>query len=113
MSCFIIYVESVETNGMWIGIDDNIDQYLDDRELTLDKGAIMFLHADGITEAIKPSNSEDARSQKCEMFGDDNLIDIFKNSAERTIDEIKNIIINSLKSYEVIDDVTIVLIKRI
>lgn len=44
-------IERIETDGVWVGLLDDITPYLRDAELKLDTGDVMLLHTDGLTEA--------------------------------------------------------------
>ncbi|HRE89951.1 MAG TPA: SpoIIE family protein phosphatase [Myxococcota bacterium] len=44
-------VERIETDGVWVGLLDDITPFLRDAELTLNPGDVMLLHTDGLTEA--------------------------------------------------------------
>ncbi|WP_433936451.1 AAA family ATPase [Sorangium cellulosum] len=47
-------VELVETNGMWIGIEEDITALLQDDVIRLDVGDAVLLYTDGITESVAP-----------------------------------------------------------
>ena len=96
-------VESVETDGMWIGIVDEIGDMLEVHQLSLNPGDVMLLYTDGITEAT---------DEKKEMFSDTKLLKVFKEHGHLHPDEIKNGIIKSLQGYHCDDDVTMMVIKR-
>jgi serine phosphatase RsbU (regulator of sigma subunit) len=69
-------------------------------------GQIIFLSTDGIWEAF---------NQKGEMFGKERIYDIIRQNSSSSADEIINIMIESLKSFQqgaqIEDDITIVVIK--
>ncbi len=44
-------VERVETAGVWVGVLDDIQPFLEDSRLTLDSGDVLLLYTDGVTEA--------------------------------------------------------------
>ncbi len=44
-------VESIETDGVWLGIEDDIDGMMTDSSLKINNGDTMLLYTDGITEA--------------------------------------------------------------
>jgi serine phosphatase RsbU (regulator of sigma subunit) len=108
-------VEEVETNGMWIGILDDIDGMLADNQLQINPGDTFLLYTDGITEAKKNGSAEakDDPGDIEDMFGDDKLVDLFGELASGTTEEIRDGILKSLEGYTCPDDVTMVVVKRI
>ncbi|KPA17494.1 multi-sensor signal transduction multi-kinase [Candidatus Magnetomorum sp. HK-1] len=100
-------VEKIETKGMWIGIDDNIESMLEDEELFLNHGDVLLLYTDGITESWKDGENED------ELFGEKRLIDIFCKLGEHTTSEIKDGIFKALEEFKHDDDRTMLILRRI
>ncbi|MCP4134792.1 MAG: SpoIIE family protein phosphatase [bacterium] len=96
-------VESIETSGMWIGIEQDINGLLPVDSLTLDYGDIMVLYTDGVTEALDENE---------EMFSDEKLVQLLKENGTKTPFEIHWAIKDELEPYKKPDDVTIVIIKR-
>jgi serine phosphatase RsbU (regulator of sigma subunit) len=105
-------VDVIETNGFWIGIEDDIAKKVEDETFILNTGDVMLIFTDGITEAWKKGTTKNERNPDSDMFGEDNLIEIFKRNGERTVDEIKNSIVAALVDYQCNDDVTMVVIRR-
>lgn len=97
-------VELRETSGMWIGIFREIRDTLTVEDLSLNPGDIMLLYSDGITEAF---------DKKREMFSKKKLVQVFKNSAAFSTEEIKNNILKELDGYDHRDDVTLVVLRRL
>jgi len=95
-------VETVKSDGIWLS-PWKLNQKEDDLELKLDKGDVLLLYTDGITEA---EDSEGA------MFSYARLLNVFKKNGYRTTEEIKNSIMKELKDFKCNDDVTMVLLKR-
>jgi serine phosphatase RsbU (regulator of sigma subunit) len=96
-------VELVETQGMWIGIMDNIDGMIGVDQLTIESGDLMLLYTDGIVEAT----DSDGR-----MFSEERLVQELQSVAGQPPESIKNSILNSLKDYRCQDDVTLLILKR-
>lgn len=97
-------IEIIETNGIWIGISDNIEGLLEDQKITLDKDDSILLFTDGITEALDKSDN---------LFSNERLQNTFKKLGKKSADEIKDGILNELNDYECNDDVSLVVMKRI
>lgn len=104
-------VEIVETDGMWIGIMDELKD-IPDNEFEINPGDVVLLYTDGITEAWEHGSVRDIRNPDTQLFGDERLRSVFRNAAERPTDEIKNSIIVALDDYDCLDDVTMVIIRK-
>ncbi len=96
-------VDTIETDGMWIGLEPDISQWLSTKTLRLDSGDCMVLFTDGITEA---------RDKDCNFFGDKLLVKIIEESGHRPASEIRKKITDTLEPWEKPDDVTFVVVKR-
>ena len=98
--------ETLETNGLYLGILPDISHLVNNLELKLEIGDIMLLYTDGIIEA---RNSEKG------FLEPQGLIDIFKRHVDKPLDEIKtNILKETLEwcEYKQKDDIALILIKR-
>ncbi|MBN2158038.1 MAG: SpoIIE family protein phosphatase [Spirochaetes bacterium] len=106
-------VEIVETNGMWIGLDSNLQGMVDDCSFTLDVGDTMLVYTDGITEAMKTSGNNYEKDSRVVLFGQDNLAQILSKSGTGNLDTIKTAILDGLTDYECNDDVTFMAVRRL
>jgi len=99
-------VEIYPTEGTWIGISDNIADYLTDHEIAIGKFDIILLYTDGVTEAINSSE---------ELYGEEKLIESFQKHSSLNVGDMVNSILNDVLNYQSsqTDDVTIVVVKRI
>ena len=97
-------VEEIETNGMWIGIMDDIDNLLQNDKFRFEVGDTLLLYTDGITEA---------RDQDNTMFSEEKLKQVFEGSADKSTAEIEKTILSALDTYQKDDDVTFVIAKRL
>jgi len=97
--------EELGGSGIALGVDENCN-YKEYTKTTLNKGQIIFLSTDGIWEAF---------NQKGEMFGKERIYHIIRKNSSSSANEIINIMLASLKSFQqhaqVEDDVTLVVIK--
>jgi sigma-B regulation protein RsbU (phosphoserine phosphatase) len=97
--------EELGGSGIALGVDEdwNYKEYI---KTVLNKGQIIFLSTDGIWEAF---------NQKGEMFGKERIYDIIRKNSSLSANEIVNIMLNSLKSFQqgapIEDDITLVVIK--
>jgi serine phosphatase RsbU (regulator of sigma subunit) len=107
-------VERITTNGMWIGIQDDIKGILRNDSVTLGIGDVMVLYTDGVTEAWRKNTVHGQRRVAIDMYGVEGLMAAIKENGHKSAEDIKNSIIKSLeKEFESNDDVTIVTIKRL
>jgi serine phosphatase RsbU (regulator of sigma subunit) len=102
-------VEEIETHGVWIGVVDNINGMVENHNLTLQKGDSMLLYTDGITEAWLKDNES---ATKTVMFGDEQLLQLFKDSGSKSPNEIISYITKKLDNYIASDDMTLLVVKR-
>nr|MDJ0831481.1 PP2C family protein-serine/threonine phosphatase [Desulfobacterales bacterium] len=98
-------VETVTIPGTWLGIADNIKNELKDYDIEINKGDIVLLFTDGITEATNANG---------EMFGQEKLVQVLHKYADLPVRKLRNKIIAKVKAYqeEQVDDMTLVVIKK-
>lgn len=102
-------VEVVEADGMWIGIMNDIQDFIETLSVRLGQNDVLLLYTDGITEAYLPGEE----GKKKEMFGDKNLMNILEKNGHRACNEIQQEILAALQGYIMDDDVTMMVIKRL
>jgi serine phosphatase RsbU (regulator of sigma subunit) len=105
--------EQVKTDGMWIGIMEDISGLVNDSTLTLEIGDSMLVYTDGITEAWEKGVMDDVQQRAERMFGEDKLNDLLRRMGGGQPDEIKEGILEALQEYQCHDDVTMVILKRV
>jgi serine phosphatase RsbU (regulator of sigma subunit) len=98
--------ETISTQGTWLGITDNIEDYLVDTSATLDTGDIVLLFTDGITEATNLNN---------EMYGQKRLEHCLNQYADLPVGKLIKKIIKDVISFQEqqLDDITLLAIKKI
>ena len=96
-------VEIVQTNGMWIGLLEEIGDMLEVDQLGLNSGDVMFLYTDGITEATDIDEK---------MYSEKELLKNLKKLGHLSPEEIQDGILKSLHGYQWSDDVTMLILKR-
>lgn len=102
--------EFVEINptGIGIGLNDKgmFEKTLADIKIKTEPNDILCFYTDGVTEAMNPAKIQ---------FGKERLHRIIKENADKSSDEIKNKILQTVSNFrgtaEVNDDISIVLIK--
>ncbi len=102
-------IEEIDTLdlGIYIGLMPNIDEHVSEKTFNLNKGDLMILYTDGVTEAENPSG---------EFYG----IERFKKSIEKhrtkSCKDITDALTEDLYKFidkaELFDDITLVTIKR-
>jgi serine phosphatase RsbU (regulator of sigma subunit) len=95
-------VETIETNGSWIGYYDLHNEFQVDH-INMESGDVLLLFTDGITESINADGS---------MYEIDGLVKILNEYGEKSVEEIKQRILNSLKDFKTDDDTTFMICKR-
>ena len=98
-------LEVIETEGTWIGLVDDIEDNLIDREIPFEKGDALLLYTDGVTEAMNKDGV---------LFGEEKLQQIFllnvKLKSSRLIEKINKEIENFQEKQ--MDDITLLVLKK-
>lgn len=94
-------VETVETEGMWLGIMEDIGGLSPDLRLRLAPGDCLLLYTDGVTEAVAENGA---------MLGAEGLIDLLAARGRHTPDDIRESVFSRLERYETDDDVTLLVL---
>jgi sigma-B regulation protein RsbU (phosphoserine phosphatase) len=99
-------VRRLDVNGMVVGVFP-FAQY-DTSRITLEKGDLLLLYTDGITE---PENEYE------EMFGEDRLIETVRRVAHKSNEEILNEVFTAVQQWtfapETADDMTMMILRRV
>lgn len=93
-------VELVPTPGTWLGAVRDVKKHTVDSTLQLEKGDIVLLYTDGVTEA---------RAQNGEQFGLDRLTALLQNSADLPMPALIDRVYKAVATHaqELDDDVTL------
>ncbi|HPJ42078.1 MAG TPA: PP2C family protein-serine/threonine phosphatase, partial [Spirochaetota bacterium] len=97
-------VESIKTEGMWLGIKNDITEFMSDDELVINEGDVLFLYTDGITEAFDKNRN---------IFSKKRLRELLEKEGNKPADEIRRSVLAELEGYAKHDDVTMIIIRRI
>lgn len=99
-------IDTIETDGAWIGVLDDIEPFLQNHELPIHSGDIMLLFTDGITELT---------NYRGELFGDELLKQKLEENINLPVAEIVTNILSFAKSFQRSqdDDITLVVIKKL
>jgi serine phosphatase RsbU (regulator of sigma subunit) len=107
-------IEVIETNGIWIGLlIQGFDPVWEDQSLNLNKGDVLLLYTDGITEAWKEDSKQDIRKMETDMFGEERLHTVLLDNGHQSTEHIKGALLRELEGFVTNDDVTLVVLKRL
>ncbi|MCU0848428.1 MAG: SpoIIE family protein phosphatase [Spirochaetes bacterium] len=106
-------VETLQTEGMWIGLIDDITPMVNDKKFHLDRGDCMLLYTDGVTESWEAGHGNDADKRAPRYFGKDRLKAILNDGGKSSPEILKRKILDELNHYRNNDDVTFLIIKRV
>jgi sigma-B regulation protein RsbU (phosphoserine phosphatase) len=102
-------VERIDTGdlGLPVGLEADITQFIDTREVSFEKGDMVVLHTDGVTEAENPSG---------ELFGFERLLQDARRLHGGTAEEVVKGILDDLMAYigtqKIHDDITLVVMRH-
>ncbi|OHD71961.1 MAG: hypothetical protein A2W19_02120 [Spirochaetes bacterium RBG_16_49_21] len=99
-------VEKIPVEGSWIGLSDNIQEFLKDTSIAIEKGDLILLFTDGVTEA---------GGKNGEMFGQERLERFLQKYANLPTEAIvKNIAKDVVMFHEEqTDDITLMALRRL
>jgi sigma-B regulation protein RsbU (phosphoserine phosphatase) len=99
-------VTSIATSGPWIGVQQGMGSYIEDRTIQLDPGDLVVLYTDGITEARDPAGN---------MFGVDRLRAELAGVCDRPVTDIRDRLMSAARgaSTEQADDMTVLVARHL
>lgn len=102
-------VETVATDGSWLGVQDDIGPFLQERELTLQPGDALLLYTDGVTEAKNGRNVQYNLDRLRDMLARQGATP--KPSAEKIRDGVIEDVLGWSRARQ--DDVTVLVLRRL
>nr|WP_105386582.1 SpoIIE family protein phosphatase [Neorhizobium alkalisoli] len=102
-------LERIDTGdlGLPVGLESDISSFIDTREVLFQKGDLIVLHTDGVTEAENPRG---------ELFGIERLCENARRLHGQTADQVVNGILDSLMTFigtqKIHDDITLVVVRH-
>ncbi len=98
--------QAIPSTGTWLGIAEDVSQYLDDSSFEMGPGDVLLMFTDGITEAM---------NQAGEMYGQERLQLSLDRYAHLPVAGILQRLMEDVRAFhfEQKDDMTLVVIKRI
>ncbi len=106
-------VSAHETDGVWIGMYNDISGQLRSDILTLEPGDVMLLHTDGVVQAWNRESVRGHRSPEVDMFGLNRLMGLLERNGREAPDIILREITKDLEGFRSDDDATVVVVKRV
>ena len=94
-------LETIESRGMWLGILEEIQDDMVDQSFRLERGDLLLLYSDGLTEAVRPDGN---------LLGDAPVLELLARGG--TPASVKEGLLELLSDCKPPDDVTFVLIRR-
>ena len=93
--------------GMYAGLDNTVDRYLDVLPFSLESGDVLVLYTDGVTEAVNVNN---------EFFGGEGIISavtpLLGSSAEKLKDAIIESCSRHIDNQKIYDDISVMVLRK-
>lgn len=98
-------VSNIPNSGTWLGIVDNIKDFIEVQTLNIAIGDIVLLFTDGITECTNAAG---------EMYGQERLRIALQRWADQPLEEILRRILEEINQFQVEqeDDITLILLRK-
>ncbi len=105
-------VEIIDSPGIWVGITDDVKDFMQEDSFQMNKDDVMILYSDGVTEAKIFTDDTDKRVTR-ENYGEERIIELLLEKGHREPHRIREALIFSLQPFEWCDDVSFVILKKI
>ena len=93
--------------GMFAGLDEKVDKYLDVFSFSLEPGDVLVLYTDGVTEAVNSKN---------EFFGGEGIVGAVKPLLGAGAEQLKDAIIESCRRHidnqKIYDDISVMVLRK-
>jgi phosphoserine phosphatase RsbU/P len=98
-------VEAVATGGTWLGISDQIEQFLELRTVDVNDNDVVLLFTDGITEGKNAAG---------EMYGQERLSEALARYADLPVEKTLQRVLEEVRAFQVEqeDDLTLILMRK-
>jgi serine phosphatase RsbU (regulator of sigma subunit) len=96
-------VETLETSGVWLGIERNVEGMFPTRCFYLSPGDVLVLHTDGVTEARRDDTFFDTKGLRA----------VVERARGKSAGAILSELEAALAGFEVADDATLLVIRRL
>ncbi|MBN2078186.1 MAG: SpoIIE family protein phosphatase [Spirochaetes bacterium] len=105
-------VEVLETDGIWIGMIQDIRGRVTGARLRLEPGDVMLLHTDGVVNAWARGSVAGNRSLERDSFGQRRLVGALERRGGESASAVLTEIMELLEDYRREDDATLLVIRR-
>jgi sigma-B regulation protein RsbU (phosphoserine phosphatase) len=102
-------VELLETDGTWLGMQEDIGPFLEEREVELQPGDAMLLYTDGVTEARSPQGAQYNLERLAEVLKRQGAVP--RPSAEKIRDGVIEDVMAWSRARQ--DDITVLVLRRL
>ncbi len=93
--------------GFPVGLEEDIADFVSEKEISLNPGDVVVFYTDGITEAENMAK---------EFYEIERLCEVVQQNWQRTVNEIKQAVIDDVRDYigkqDVFDDITLLVLKQ-
>jgi len=96
-------VETLETTGVWLGLQEDVSQSLTAGKLELGPGDLMLLYTDGITEAMRDGA----------LFDTGGLLRILESARGKSARRVHDELFAELTEFKLNDDATVLVIRQL
>lgn len=98
---------STEDLGIYVGLIEDISEHVNQKTFDFNKGDVFFFYTDGLTEA---------ENSKGELYGEARMVEVFNRNAtldsQTIIDEIYKDVYLFMEGRNILDDITMMIIKK-
>lgn len=102
-------VDAIKSGGLWLGVEEEIEEFLQERDLPFGTGDAILLYTDGVTEHHAADTNE--------MYGLDRLRDFLSKNGHKSAQEILDSLFQDLHEFgqggQQHDDITVLVFKKI
>jgi serine phosphatase RsbU (regulator of sigma subunit) len=96
-------VECIETEGLWLGLKDSIDEELVTQSFQLGPGDVLLLYTDGIIEASRDGSLFDAGGVR----------DVLGKARGKSAQQVLSELFTALRDFKLNDDATVLVIRQL
>jgi phosphoserine phosphatase RsbU/P len=96
-------VECIETEGLWLGLKDSIDEALVTQSFQLGSGDVLLLYTDGIIEAMRDGS----------LFDVGGVRDVLAKARGKSAQQVLSELFTALRDFKLNDDATVLVIRQL
>jgi serine phosphatase RsbU (regulator of sigma subunit) len=96
-------VECIETEGLWLGLKDSIDEALVTQSFQLGTGDVLLLYTDGIIEASRDGS----------LFDVGGVRDVLGRARGKSAQQVLSELFTALRDFKLNDDATVLVIRQL